>query len=24
MAGFCEHGDEPSRSVKKEGYCFTS
>jgi hypothetical protein len=24
VAGFCEHGDEPSGSVKKAGYCLTS
>jgi hypothetical protein len=22
MAGFCEHGDEPSGSIKKAGYFF--
>jgi hypothetical protein len=21
MAAFCEHGDEPSGSIKKAGYC---
>jgi hypothetical protein len=21
MAGFCEHGNEPSGSIKKAGYC---
>jgi hypothetical protein len=24
MAGFCEHGDEPSGSIKEAGYCLTS
>jgi len=24
MAGFCEHGNEPSASIKKAGYCLTS
>jgi hypothetical protein len=24
MAGFCEHGDELSGSIKKAGYCLTS
>jgi hypothetical protein len=24
VAGFCEHGNEPSGSIKKPGYCLTS
>jgi hypothetical protein len=24
VAGFCEHGDEHSSSIKKAGYCSTS
>jgi hypothetical protein len=24
VAGFCEHGSEPSGSIKKVGYCLTS
>jgi len=24
MASFCEHGNEPSGSMKKAGYCLTS
>jgi len=24
VVGFCEHGNEPSGSVKKAGYCFTN
>jgi len=24
VAGFCEHGDEPSGSINKAGYCSTS
>jgi hypothetical protein len=24
VAGFCEHDDEPSGSIKEEGYCLTN
>jgi hypothetical protein len=24
VAGFCQHGNEPSGSIKKAGYCVTS
>jgi hypothetical protein len=24
VAGLCEHGNEPSGSIKKAGYCLTS
>jgi len=24
VTGFCEHGNEPSDSIKKAGYCLTS
>jgi hypothetical protein len=24
VAGFCEHGNEPSCPIKKSGYCLTN
>jgi hypothetical protein len=24
LVGFCQHGNEPSGSIKKAGYCLTS